>query len=325
MNDLISIVIPIYKVENFLSRCLDSVLQQTYSNLEIILVDDGSPDKCGEICEKYAEKDNRITVIHKQNGGLSSARNVGIEIAKGKYISFIDSDDMVSNDFIKNLYTNIIKSDSQISICGYKFINESEIPKYQELTKEKTKVYSSRTALKKMLYQKQINNSAWGKLYLKSLFNTIRYPEGKIYEDILVTYKTFQKSNKICISSKKNYYYTKRNESISSTFNEKTFDIISNVQIMADDLKQDSFYRKAVNSRVLNADFFVIRQINEKEHFDMYQKLYKDIKKRRLTVLLDLNTRLKTKIGILISFFGIEMIKKIYSNSKELNIIKKLD
>ena len=324
-KDLISVIVPVYNVEKYIRRCLDSIVNQTYSNLEIILIDDGSKDASGKICDEYAKKDNRITVIHKKNGGLSSARNVGIENSNGKYITFIDSDDMIKENFISVLYDNLINFDSQISICGYKFVYNNMVPFDVDKKKEKISVFSSEKALMKMLYQKQINNSAWGKLYLKSIFKDIRYPEGKIYEDIPVTYKTFLKSNRIVLTSAQCYFYTKREESISSSFNEKTLDIIENVNTMAEDLKKYKKLKRAVNSRILNADFFVIRQIDKNKYPSVYFKLNKDIKKRRMTSLLDINTRLKTKLGIIVSFFGFNNLSRIYNKNKNLSIIKKLD
>ena len=122
MEDLITIVVPVYKVEKYIDRCVTSILNQTYKNLQIILVDDGSPDNCGKICDEYAKKDNRIEVIHKENGGLSDARNAGINIAKGKYIAFVDSDDYVSNDYIEYMYKILKKENAKISICELQIV-----------------------------------------------------------------------------------------------------------------------------------------------------------------------------------------------------------
>ena len=152
-NDLISIIIPVYKVEKYLEKCIESVLKQTYTNLQIILVDDGSPDNCGKICDEYAKKDSRIEVIHKANGGLSDARNVGISKAKGRYIGFVDSDDYIKED-IRN--------------------KENGIREYSRLD-----------ILKEVLLDKNIQSYAWNKLYEKELFDEIKYPIGKKYEELV--------------------------------------------------------------------------------------------------------------------------------------------
>lgn len=324
MNDLISVVIPVYKVEKYLGKCLDSIINQTYKNLEIIVVNDGSPDNCSKIIEEYSKKDKRIKVINKVNGGLSDARNVGIENSNGKYISFVDSDDYVSKYYFETLYNNLNKYNCEISICN-QIIFEEKDTIVDKINSEDIKIYNSTEALKLMLYQKKINNSAWGKLYLKSLFEKVRYPKGKIYEDIPTTYKTFLNSEKICVSSCKYYFYLKRNNSISSKFSENTLDILENVYAMKEDLKRYSEYNNAVNSRVINAEFFILRQIDKNKYTDIYQKIIKSIKNKRKSVLFDKKCRLKTKIGILLSYLFLENMNKIYNYVKNLKIVKKLD
>ena len=186
-KDKITIVVPVYKVEKYLRRCIESILQQTYKNIEIILVDDGSPDNCGKICDEYKEKDNRIIVIHKENGGLSDARNAGIDIATGKYIAFIDSDDYVANNFISSLYDVCIKNECEIAQCKFKRVTED----YKEEQKEisETTILDGKSAIKEIYGQNDVYTIvAWNKLYLKNLFNDIRYTVGKIHEDESTTY-----------------------------------------------------------------------------------------------------------------------------------------
>ena len=154
MEDLISIIIPVYKVEKYIYKCIDSVLNQTYKNLEIILVDDGSPDKCPEICEEYAKKDNRIKIIHKKNGGLSDARNAGLKVATGKYIGFVDSDDYIEKDMYQVLYNNIIKTNSDISIVNLKEVKENEIIENNVKDEQNTIEYTKLEGLKKLIENK---------------------------------------------------------------------------------------------------------------------------------------------------------------------------
>lgn len=168
MKPLISIIVPVYKVEEYLCRCIDSLITQTYKYIELILVDDGSPDKCGDICEEYALKDSRIKVIHKKNGGLSDARNVALPIINGDYISFVDSDDWVSPYYIENLYNAIIKDESDLAISWFE--NVSEDKPIQSNAGNLLDSYESTNSygcLKKMLYQDGVETSAWGKLYKK--------------------------------------------------------------------------------------------------------------------------------------------------------------
>lgn len=159
MKPLISVILPIYNVAQFLPRCIESVCSQTYDNLEIILVDDGSPDDCGDICDKYAEKDNRIVVVHKQNGGLSDARNKGAEIANGEYITFIDSDDYVTDTYVEYLYSLIEKYHTRMSLCTHTVVFE----KGNNIIygNGKDEVLTTEICLERMLYDDVINTSAW--------------------------------------------------------------------------------------------------------------------------------------------------------------------
>lgn len=165
-NPLISIVIPVYKVEQYLRECVDSVIAQTYKNLDIILVDDGSPDKCPAMCDEYAAKDSRVRVIHKTNGGLSAARNSGIDIARGEYITFIDSDDYVSKTYTEQLYTTLKKSGAGISEC----LCSSVADDLDEAVSPDFRIYSAHDAIREALDGKFIAIAAWGKLYPISIF-----------------------------------------------------------------------------------------------------------------------------------------------------------
>ena len=219
-NDLISIIIPVYKVEKYLEKCIESVLKQTYTNLQIILVDDGSPDNCGKICDEYAKKDSRIEVIHKANGGLSDARNVGISKAKGRYIGFVDSDDYIKEDMYEILLNLIKKYDADVSICNlYDVIDGNECIRNKE---NGIREYSRLDILKEVLLDKNIQSYAWNKLYEKELFDEIKYPIRKKYEDIGTTFYVFEKCNKIVVTSEPEYYYLKRSDSLVNNVTEST-------------------------------------------------------------------------------------------------------
>lgn len=219
-KDLISIIIPVYKVEKYLEKCIESVLKQTYTNLQVILVDDGSPDNCGKICDEYAKKDSRIEVIHKVNGGLSDARNVGIAKAKGKYIGFVDSDDYIKEDMYEILINLIKEYDADVSICNlYDVIEGKEYIRNKE---NGIKEYNRIDILKEVLLDKNIQSYAWNKLYKKELFNEIKYPIGKKYEDIGTTFYIFEKCNKVVVTSEPEYYYLKRADSLVNNVTEST-------------------------------------------------------------------------------------------------------
>ncbi len=215
MQDLISIIIPVYKVEKYLPRCIDSVLNQSYTNLEIILVDDGSPDNCPEICDDYWRKDTRIRVLHKENGGLSDARNCGIEAARGKYIGFVDSDDYIHQDMYMELWKSLQREEADIAVCGIRKVYGEEA--VVEMPGENTvTVCTGREAVKNIFDAKLYLPSvvAWNKLYKRELFRDVRYPAGKIHEDEFTTYKLFHAGTKVVYISGKYYYYYQRDDSI---------------------------------------------------------------------------------------------------------------
>lgn len=227
MNSMVTIVVPVYNVEKYLIRCVDSIINQTFREIEIILVDDGSKDNSGNICDEYKNKDNRIIVIHQENKGLSAARNAGIKIAKGKYICFIDSDDYIENDMIKYLYEGIKRNNADICCCGFSNIYENG--KIERITiPEKEIIYNKEKALDIHLFSGYIDVVAWNKLYDISLFRNIQYPEGKLYEDMLTTYKLIDSSNKIVLLPESKYYYCKRGSSIGSqSFSTRTLELDS--------------------------------------------------------------------------------------------------
>ena len=212
MQPLVSVIVPIYKVEPYLRRCLDSLVNQTYANLEIILIDDGSPDGCPQICDMYAAKDNRIVVIHKENGGLSDARNAGLDICKGEYVSFVDSDDWVDEEYIEILIDIATKENVDITIGEN--IQTNQVVQKQN-TESITKTYSSKEALVHLFSQRHVAHIvSWGKIYKRHLFSTFRFPTGKFHEDEFTTYLLFDKSKKISHTSRILYFYFQRFDSI---------------------------------------------------------------------------------------------------------------
>jgi glycosyltransferase involved in cell wall biosynthesis len=224
-KEKISVIVPIYNVENYLNRCIDSIVNQTYENLEIILVDDGSPDDCGDICEQYSDSDKRIHVIHKRNGGLSSARNIGIEYASSDYIVFVDSDDWLDLNMIELLYNIHKKTNAEIVECSYRNIYSNGI-KEETLCSGKVIEADNIFALEGMLDWKYFKPVAWNKLYKRGVIDNIRYPDGKIHEDEFTTYKYFYNAKKLAYVDISKYNYDRsRIDSITGEgFSEKNLD-----------------------------------------------------------------------------------------------------
>ena len=221
-KDLISVIVPIYNVEKYLDKCVESIVNQAYSNLEIILVNDGSPDSCLEKCEEWKKKDKRIIVLNKENGGLSSARNAGIDICKGDYIVFVDSDDYIHTKMIEKLYNNLKKYDSDVSICNYFIDNEKSI--YPYIGKFEDFAINGNEKYDYLYNRYQVMTIiAWNKMYKREIFETLRYPDGKIHEDEYIIFDVLEKAKKISYVSEPLYYYLQRQGSITSKFNMKRF------------------------------------------------------------------------------------------------------
>lgn len=216
MEKIISVIVPVYNVEDYLPKCLDSILNQTFVDFELILVDDGSTDVSGKICDEYAQLDERIKVIHQKNGGLSNARNSAVAIAKGKYYSFIDSDDWVDEHMLFEMYTQAVLNEADIVIAGHFIVN------LDTSIKENIKVKAQRIlnrieATSLILEDKEIHSFAWDKLYRRELFEGIQYPENRVFEDTATTYKLFNRAIRLVQMDKAYYYYLRRESSICLT------------------------------------------------------------------------------------------------------------
>ena len=213
MEKLVSIIVPIYNVAEYLDKCVQTITGQTYKNIEIILVDDGSTDDCPAMCDAYSVKDERIKVIHKKNGGLSDARNAGIEIAKGEYFAFIDSDDYVAEDFIETLLKACEDNDCKIAQCSS--INVSDNNGIGESREYTVKILSGYDMIKRIYEDGTADTIViWSKLYRRELFNGIRFPFGKLHEDEFTDYKLFDKCSKVAVVDKKLYFYRVNPDSI---------------------------------------------------------------------------------------------------------------
>lgn len=229
MNEtLISVIVPVYNVEAYLDKCMESIVNQTYKNIEIVLVDDGSPDNCPSMCDKWAEKDSRIKVIHKQNGGLSDARNAGISYSHGDYITFVDSDDYLAEDCIAVLYDVLRSNNAEMSVASFEYVYHDAVKK-RNFTAN-TEIYTPQQYM--LSYYANVANDAMFekavsfvisccKLYKKSLFNEIKFPVGRYHEDEFTTYKLCFCCERIAYIDKSLYFYVQQEGSITNTFSEK--------------------------------------------------------------------------------------------------------
>jgi len=298
---LISIILPIYNIENYLDKCMKSILSQTYSNLEIIMVDDGSTDSCSYKCDKYHLKDKRIVVFHKKNGGLSDARNYGIEKSNGQYIACIDPDDYVDTDYIEYLYKLLKKYNTGMSICQEKVhYDNGSIKDHGSFGEENIK---TEKCLERMLYHDVIDTSACGKLYHRDLFKNVQYPKGKIFEDIGTTYKLMMQCASIAVGYESKYHYIFHNNSIvNGIFKPNKLDLIQMTDSMAADVTQkypklkDAALRRRVYSRLSTLN----QMLNTSGYIKERNEIISFINTNRKSVILNKKAPKRDKIALLL-------------------------
>ncbi len=314
-NPLISVIVPCYKVELYLPKCVDSILRQTYQNIEVFLVDDGSPDNCGAICDKYAQEDNRVIVIHKTNGGLSDARNVAIDVAHGEYITFVDGDDYVADDYIETLHALVKKFNSKVGVALYTQFFEGQTP-VENNDEIAELVMTPYDAVEKMFYQEIFDTSAWAKIYHKSLFDKrVRYPKGLLYEDLPTTYLLMLNSNAIALTNKHIYYYLLRSSSIEGAYNPKKIQSgLSVTKLMEEHFDLLKPIEKAYRCRKVSLFFHLVLPMpNNADGRDI---MVDYIRKNRLRVLFDKRARKKTRVAVLLSYLGLNTLSYVYSLTK---------
>lgn len=315
---LVSVVVPIYNVENYLSNCLESIMKQTMKDIEIILVNDGSTDGSGEICKKYADKDNRIKYVKQRNQGVSAARNTGMDIAIGDYILFVDSDDELNIEMIDKLYEDIEKNHADIAVCKIKRVKKQE--EILQEKAEKAEIYSmlQEEALKSYLTESKLEIGVWNKLFRKSVIENLRYYVGrKMNEDKFFAFESIMNAEKITYRDETLYYYYERDNSATTQkfdtkwfdnifFAEKIYEIVADKKPM---LEAEARYQMLMTKYYLILKMKRNRAENSYQH--EYRSLMDDIKKIKIG---DLNINKRPKSGILMIKYcelAFEIIKKI--------------
>ena len=309
---LITVIVPCYRVERYLPRCVDSILRQTYKNIEIILVDDGSPDRSGEICDAYAKKDSRIRVIHKINGGLSDARNVAIDQAKGEWITFVDSDDFVSDDYVEVLYELATVFGCECVVCPLNPFKEGEEPIIEHALRHQEKMPSQK-AVEQMFYQEKFDNNAASKLFHKRLFESgIRFPKGVCFEDLAITYQLLLMSKGVGYTDAKLYHYLLREDSIEGKYTPKKVDDgLAVLKSMDDNISMFQGLEKAYRSRKFS--FLLHLLLMMPKGAMHYEEMVSEVKKIREKVFFDLHGRKKARVAAVLSYFGMDIMKLVFS------------
>lgn len=314
MSELVSVIIPVYGVEKFLRICVESVLEQTYENMEIFLVDDGSLDRCPQWCDEYAVTDARITVIHKKNGGLSDARNVAMDKSHGKYLVFVDSDDFLEKHYIEYLVKMIRSTGAKIAVCGWREVEEDKIvyPEDMRLDDARTELWKRTEALEKLFYQVPVDNSVWSKIFCRELFEGIYFPKGKLYEDFATMYKVFERADSVCYNPYPGYQYMIRQTGIMlQDFSERKMDLIDFAEEMKDMvLKKNPELAASVWSRFFRANCHIYLQIpGGKKYKSCRKRIEHNLKMSRSKVLGNKCARRGTRLAALYTYMGFTLFR----------------
>lgn len=309
MFPLISVIVPVYKAATYLRQCVQSVLKQDYSQFELILIDDGSPDESGKLCDEYAQKDTRIRVFHQPNQGTAAARNCGIEAAKGDYITFLDADDYLLSGALSYLLSLLEEHDAEISIANFYTVYQNRKTPWRK-PDEKTECLSGIEAVENLLYTVDFDASTWGKLYRSSIFQKFRYPINHLYEDVASTYQILLGANRVAVGHEPKYCYVKHPLSVvTSPFQ------ISNMDML--DVCRDIFsyvYRHeltdlypAARRKLLYACFYLLKTMGDsyKQYPQECKELMCIYRQQRRSVFLDPKAPKRDKAAILCLTMGI--------------------
>ena len=311
----ISVIIPMYNTEAFIKDCLNSLVAQTFTDFEVIIIDDGSTDNGARIAASYASSDSRFRLIGQPNKGLSEARNTGLKIMHGEYVTFIDSDDCVASNFLETLFYITRLHQADIACCSLQNIDE----KYKAGETLTSKINSSfllgEDAARISLYQDSLPNySAWNKLYKSSFWKERRFPAGQIFEDLAVIPETLAEANKVAVTRAKLYFYRKHPNSIlAKQFNAQKLTLLDTAENVFEKMKTISkpLY-KAARSMLLSASFSILMRTDDTEEFaDYRKKALANIRKYRLSTFFDLKIRMRNRMAILLSYLPRSLFFKI--------------
>lgn len=340
MLPIISVIVPIYNVEKYIHRCVDSILNQTYKNLEIILVDDGSPDNCRKIADKYQSSDSRVKSIHKENGGLSDARNYGMKYATGEYVLFVDSDDWLKKEMIETLYNLSIKNNADIVQSGFYYAYNNYLLYDDRYYTEDMKPVelNKQELMKELVINERVKNFAWGKLYKIDLIKDIPFEKGILFEDVFWAHKVMDRVDKYVICHKPMCYYLQRSDSIVSTYTTKNLDIIKGLKIRHKFINKNYANLKSESYKLLTKTILMhYYLLNKNKDKDIDKKHRKELKAYILTnyeeILSSINN--DRELSIEIKLFRVNyQLSRFYVNfnkalrrlklKKQLKPLKKL-
>lgn len=319
---LISLIVPVYNMMGLLEKCMEGVLAQTYPRLEIILVDDGATDGSGALCDAYAESDSRVLAVHRENGGLSAAKNTGLLHATGEYVTFVDADDRIEPDYTQTLYDLCIRHQVPLAACNHHIIYPRQRSTRFPVGEEECTLEAPE-ALENVCYQQKPDVSSWGKLYAASLFDGLRFPEGQIYEDTAVFADIMLRAGRMAYTPRPLYHYILRSDSLShGAYNRTRMDYIASVRRLCDTLQsQYPQLEQAALCRRVFAALSVRRYLVgcAKEHKPVRKELESYVKKNARTVLGDPRVPKRDKIAVLAVLTGpwvYDLLWRVYAGRR---------
>lgn len=320
LRPLVSVVVPAYNIEGYIADCMRSAVNQTYPEIEIIVVNDGSTDSTLSIIEEFQRQDSRIRVITRPNGGLSAARNTGLDSAQGEYIVFADGDDVLMPDAIETM-VGIASDTSADIVMGRHTRNEPVLADLSTATSSvseplNVKIVPSRKALINILYQKKnYHHSAWAKLYRRQIFEKLRFTPGLLYEDLDIVLRVFEACDRIALTDRTVYYYRPTPGSILNTFSTRRFDVLKITERLVSETTNDTGLNRAARNRRLSACFNILGLMEANNHTashpDVALLCWSEIKRLRFPLLFNGSTRLKNRLGILASFGGSSFMRRL--------------
>lgn len=335
MNELVSVIVPVYKVEEkLLRRSIESILTQSYSNLEILIVDDGSPDNSGIICDEYSKADKRVKVFHIENEGVSAARNYALERAEGDFIFFVDSDDFIELSAIECMVRALINENADCVMCAASHIYEDAPEKETALTEKiESKTFNQKEAVEALCYMEcpfedYEFGAVWGSLYKKSVVNNIRFNRNmQIGEDFEFKFRVFMNIEKlVCLNAKFYNYLIRHNSAMRNGFNPFKPASVNELQKMLDSKKISSEYYNAFLSRAVNIAIVVLSMIPVDKQYKEYREPIKDfLRKSRASVIKNPKTRKKVKISLIMSYLGFDFVQKLFFAGEALSLGRRKD
>ena len=316
----VTVIVPVYNVEDHLPQCLDSIVRQSFTQLEIIVVDDGSTDGSGRICDEYAARDTRMRVIHKANGGLSDARNAALDVMNGQLVTMVDGDDWLQLDAIQHLYGLMESADVDVAVGGWRITSNPESAQDMDspTPPARCEIMDTDTCMSNIFYQRRITHSACGRLFKRELFDNLRFDKGLLYGDLAIAYDLYRQVTAVAVTQAKLYNYLQRSSSITGHFTMQRTHVLDILERLEQRIAIEApQHTAAVQSRLLSAYFnILILCPNTEQYQTVVERCWCGIKRLRQICLRDSNVRLKNKAGIVASLLGKRMFVHFFGRNR---------